>query len=203
MKDRIKESKAISENIQQTLSGYKFDIDNKGIITLGCLSSSLEYHSSLHLLFENRRHASATALLRPQFESYVKGIWFLYCSNDRDIRAAHKDTFQKKFHEIVDELVAKSAPGHEDIKTIKNSYWRILNGFTHTGQPQLARQFNGYNIQANYDDKFIISILNLGDFIAFRVFIELINISSEGANEDQIKNICKKTEILKTLLLKS
>ena len=199
MENRILESKSVFEKIQGILSYRSFNLDNKGIVVLGYLSSSLEYHSSLYLLIEKRRFASASALLRSQFESYVKGIWFNHCSNDNDVERAHRDKFKKTFEDIVSDIEAHSAPGHEDIRTIKNSHWGLLNGFTHTGQPQLARRFNGQNIQANYGNEFNISVLNFGDFFAFRAAIELLSLSSEEVEELQVRELCEASTMLKAL----
>lgn len=77
----------------------------------------------------------------------------------------------------------------------------MLCGFTHTGKPQLARRFKGENITPNYDESLLKSVLNLGDFIAFRTVLELISLSDGDTNQEQINDLLTSSKILRELFL--
>ena len=189
MKSRIAESKKTSEKIQLIASRRSYDLDDRKTVVVGNFSVSLEYHKSLSLLFENNLYGAGTALLRAQFESYVKGLWFLNCSTDVQIDRAYNDAFKKEFQQLITGLEHVQASGWEDIKTIKEKYWGVMNGFTHSAKPQLARRFKGNKIAPNYDEGLLSSALNLSDFIAIRTVIELSDISNQGIPENQLHEL--------------
>lgn len=200
LQQRIDESKQVFEKIQSILALKSFDLDDRKTVGMGCLSSSLEYHAAVHLLCGNKRYGAAVALLRPQFEAYTKGVWFINCSTDIQVNKAYEDKFDKKFNKIISGIEHKKVPGWEDIKEIEKSYWSLLCGFTHTGQPQLARRFNGQNITPNYHPHYIASALNLADTVAFKVLMEVLGTFKIEVEPKTIVDLLSTTGVLNMYL---
>ena len=189
MKSRIAQSKQTSEKIQLIALKRSYNLDDKKTVVVGSFSVSLEYHKSISLLFENNLYGAGIALLRAQFESYVKGLWFLNCGTDVQVEHAYNDSFKKEFQQLITGLENVNASGWKDIKIIKDKYWKVMNGFTHSGKPQLARRFNGSKITPNYNEGLLVSALNLSDFIATRTIIELSDISNQSISESQLHEL--------------
>lgn len=197
---RISESEMLCKGINSLLANKAFELDDRKTIAVGSLSTSIEYHAALWLLCRHKRFGAAANLLRSQFESYVKGVWFLYCSSDENVESAYDDALKIGFKRIVSEAVSENIPGWEDIKEIKVSFWPILCGYTHTGKHQLARRFRGTNISPNYDDDFVTSMLNFGDLIAFRSLLELLKVSKSGDSEVELRNLIISNSFLRDAL---
>ena len=94
LQQRIDESKKVFEQIQNILTGKQFDLDDRKTVGMGLYSTSLEYHAAVQLLCENKKYGAAVALLRPQFESYAKGLWYISCSTDTQIKNTYKGNFE-------------------------------------------------------------------------------------------------------------
>lgn len=189
MNSRISESKQASQQIKKLMTGSSYDLNDKNTVVVANFSTSLEYHESIALLFENRLFGAGTALLRAQFESYVKGLWFQYCGTDTQVEHAYNDSFSKEFKKLISDLEGVKADGWEDIKKIKDNYWGVMNGYTHSAQPQLARRFKADKITPNYDKGLLTSVLNLSDFIAVRTVIEFSSISNQGIPDNQLHEL--------------
>lgn len=200
LQQRIDESKQVYEKIQKILAHESFDLDDRNTIGMGCLSTSLEYHGAVQLLCDNKKYGAAVALLRPQFESFAKGVWFINCSTDTQINKVYEDKFNKEFKKIISGIEHKKVPGWEDIKEIKSSYWKLLCGLTHTGKPQLARRFKGQNITPNYDENFLNSVLILTDIVAVKVLLTILSTYKINVEEKTIKDLLTTTEVLKIYL---
>jgi hypothetical protein len=46
----------------------------------------IEHQTGFHVLADNGVFGSAVALFRPQFESFVRESWFLYCASEKQIK---------------------------------------------------------------------------------------------------------------------
>ena len=193
---RISESQTVFRGINRVLAYKSFDLDNRKIISVGSFSASLEYHAALWLLCKNKRFGAAANLLRSQVESYAKGVWVLYCGSDTDVEAAHDDELNLGMKKLALDLESMKVPGWEDVKEVKDSFWPILCGYTHTGKPQLARRFIGSNISPNYDDGFVSSVLNFGDLIAFKTLLELLKLSNSDASEAELRSLIGSSKFL-------
>jgi hypothetical protein len=98
---------------------------------------ALEHHGAIQLLVSHKPHphyGSAFALLRPQFESCVRGVWYHRCANEKDI-----DKFIKrdKTPPLINELIraVETLPDYEEgkLKEIKEGAWRTMCDLTHGG----------------------------------------------------------------------
>lgn len=193
---RISESQTIFSGINRLLAHKSFYLDDRKIISVASFSASLEYHAALWLLCENNRVGAAANLLRSQVESYAKGVWVLYCGSDADVEAAHNDELSLGMKKLSLDLESKKVPGWEDVKEVKDSFWSILCGYTHTGKPQLARRFTGSNISPNYDEGFVKSVLNFGDLIAFKSLLELLKLSNSDDSEAELRSLIDSSKFL-------
>ena len=67
------------------LDGVDFETSNRSRISVSLLHLSIEHQKGIHVLVGNNVIGSAFALLRPQFEAYVRGLWYNRCSTEKDL----------------------------------------------------------------------------------------------------------------------
>ena len=141
-------------------------------------STALEHSNSIILLVENHKFGSASTLIRPLFEAFVRGIWFATCAKTKDFERLQKDKFNKKFDELVTDI---ANAGHAGLKNIKKGYWRVMNSFTHSGAGQLSRRIDSQQMEIalNYSDAFLIDILNFSRNYGYNAGIELAKVSED------------------------
>jgi hypothetical protein len=116
----------------------------------GCLS--LELASGALRLAQERNVSAAMALIRPQFESIVRGMWLLYSADENwievlsqpltveTLKAGNKAPMLK---EMLDALSKRDEPPLQfmiqQLKEFQEAGRVVLNSFTHGGMVPLAR----------------------------------------------------------------
>lgn len=124
---------------------------------------SLEHATAAFALVKGAYYASAYALMRPQYESLVRGIWLLYAAGEtRIVRISRPLTIETAkssaegpmLAEMLKDLeTAPNAPQLivEQLKQYRDATWKALNSFAHGGFHPLSRTLAGYPAELTYD----------------------------------------------------
>jgi len=115
------------------------------------------------MLVNNSLLVSAYSLMRPQFESLVRGIWLLYAASDSwveklgeqlTVESAKKANEGPMLAEMLKQLesaVTAPQPIVEQLKQYRDVTWKALNSFAHGGIHPLSRTLVGYPAQLTFD----------------------------------------------------
>ena len=137
--------------------------DLRASIAFDSGSLSLEHASSILGLIDSGRMNSAMALMRPQFETLVRGIWLAHAASDLWVeKLAQPLTLNSEkqanegpmLAEMLKQLEASpDSPRFivDQLKEFKAVMWKPLSGFTHGGIHPLSRQVTGYSPQLVFD----------------------------------------------------
>jgi hypothetical protein len=124
---------------------------------------SAEHGAGAFALVSGGLHASGYTLVRPQFETLVRGIWLMHAASatwieklsrplNRETADAAKDAL------MVAEMLkglrkSETAPSGllDQIETCRDVMWKALNSYNHGGFHPLARFQTGYPLQLSYD----------------------------------------------------
>lgn len=124
---------------------------------------SLEHATAALALVKGGYYASAYALMRPQYESLVRGVWLLYAARESRIArlsrplttetansAAEGPMLAEMFKDLEG---APNAPQPivEQLKQYRDATWKALNSFAHGGFHPLSRTLSGYPSELSYD----------------------------------------------------
>ena len=124
---------------------------------------ALEHGTAALHLIEAGWTSSAFALMRPQFESLVRGIWLAHAASDLWIEKLSQPltiTAQKQANEgpMVAEMLKQleAAPGAPagivgQLKEYRDVSWKALNSFNHGGIHALSKNVTGYSRKLIYD----------------------------------------------------
>ncbi|MCF1438876.1 MAG: hypothetical protein LPD71_09065, partial [Shewanella sp.] len=157
----------IADVIHSGSNGLKIEKLEKTLFPVLFYSTAIEHQRSIVELVKLELYGSAAALVRPLFESYVKGKWFAECASSDDIALLKKDRFNKPFGLLVAEIDAKNGRG---LSQPKKTYWKVLNSFTHSGAALLVRKYNSDRIGNIYSEEFIEDLLNFSSDYAILAF---------------------------------
>ena len=92
--------------------------------------------------------------------------------------------------EAVDQ--AFSDPNDEPLtffQQAKNDAWKAANSYTHPGLLQLARQFSGDRVEANYPEEDLISALNASTASVLMLGYLLARITGKQAESVEIEKL--------------
>lgn len=123
---------------------------------------SVDHARGALILIANGLGTSALSLLRPQYESLVRGIWLLHSATDNwvdklgeplTVESAHRANEGPMLAEMLKQLDASDAPVQlvEQLRQFKDMSWKALSSYTHGGIHPLARTLTGFPVQLAID----------------------------------------------------
>lgn len=175
--NQIEVSRWIDKNL-----AVKYEFSNeKERWSFSCFDMVVEHHSAVLTLTQSKLHGAAFALLRVEFEAFVRGMWLLYVAVEADISRFKRDKIDPQFHELIEAVESARGIKSGILSYIKEQQWSIFNSFTHTGIEALLRRIGpdttGYN---NYSDTDVINSLRISGLIVLFAACELAILSGEN-----------------------
>ena len=137
--------------------------DCRSLVSFQAGLLSLEHATGAFVLINNNLLPSAYALMRPQYESLVRGIWLLHAGNDSWVEKLGEPlTVETARRANEGPMVAEMLKGLEEsstapqgivrqLKEYRDVTWKALNSYAHGGLHPLVRTLSGYPAQLNYD----------------------------------------------------
>ena len=153
----------------------------RSYLSAACLHACIEHGVAILVLVDEGLDGSALALIRLQFEAYVRGMWLAHCADESEVdRAGHDD-----FPAINGMIASLEKPGLLDsalLSTIKRDAWKPLNSLTHTGYQQIGPRLNQAGIESNFDDSQIQVALNWAEALTILCAVAFAGL----AKDDQL-----------------
>lgn len=123
---------------------------------------SLDHARGAVILIDNGLGTSAVSLLRPQYESLVRGIWLLHAATENwvdklgeplTVESARRANEGPMLAEMLKQLDASDAPAQlvEQLREFKDVSWKAMSSYTHGGIHPLARTLSGFPVQLAID----------------------------------------------------
>jgi len=136
--------------------GDKQDINShRDLLTHGSIATVFEHGISILLLAEADHLASASVLLRTQFEALVRALWLHYCAEDAWVEKyfakiqaePRKDpNISRCMDDMLKDLAEKADPAiARKLQPLKDGAWNALNSYVHTGIHPVVQQHVGYS----------------------------------------------------------
>ncbi|WJG23730.1 DUF6988 family protein [Vibrio furnissii] len=182
----MEKSKRNLLQLEEALNHIQLPRTDRVMVASSYYSICMEHYRSILTLLELRLYSSASALLRCLFESYVKGLWFYYCSTDADINLLRRDKFERKFGTLVDDIEKAKVKG---LSSAKKNNWGTLNGLTHSGAGQVSRRISGDKICSNFDENFIQDAMRFANNYGLLVAGELALISDNKKAQSAVLEV--------------
>ncbi|MEZ8518253.1 hypothetical protein AB6D50_22385 [Vibrio cyclitrophicus] len=181
---------------KKILHGVHFRHVDRNIISSTLLHLSLEHYESIIRLLESGLHGSAFALLRPQRDAFLRGIWYLRCATDDHLikfRAGKEPPAIKKMLKQVE-----TTPGytHGELSTLMAANQNVMHDYTHGGSHQsFTRDKNGRiasGASLVQQDWLIRQAL----LLSFLAALELTHVANEREKSNELARIFEKIKSL-------
>jgi hypothetical protein len=148
----------MTERVSLT-DGIKFETTNRLRVAVALLHLSLEHQTGIHSLVNLGVIGSAFALLRPQFEAYVRGVWYHRCATDAQVSSFIGGEPPPKINVLIEEIEKLEAFDEKLLSATKRQIWPNLNDFTHGGPTQVKARCTVDEITQNYREEHIANLL--------------------------------------------
>ncbi len=196
LNERISQSEDLIHWLDRFIEGKSVPSNERAIIVAGCLNLSLEHHKSIVLTTTAKFYGSAFALVRLQFEAYIRGVWLSYCATDQAIEKFKNDKLDVRIGTMISALEKQDAFNVGVLSNIKNDSLSAMNSFTHAGVLSINRYFSATEIGSNFPPEEIKGTLDFADTFALMAVLGIINVFT-GTTEErealatQILDRCK------------
>ena len=130
---------------------------HRDLLTQGTIGTTLEHGISIVLLVEATQLASASVLLRAQFEALVRALWLHFVADDawaekylaRVQAEPHKDPGNSRsMDEMLKDLATMARPGiASKLQPLKDATWGPLNSYVHSGIHPIVHQHGGVSAE--------------------------------------------------------
>lgn len=147
----------MKERISLT-DGITFETTNRLRVAVALLHLSLEHQTGIHSLVNLGVIGSAFALLRPQFEAYVRGVWYHRCATDTQVSLFIGGKQPPKINVLIEEIEKLEAFDEKLLSSTKCQIWPNLNDFTHGGATQVKARCTMDEITQNYREEHIANL---------------------------------------------
>lgn len=155
----IRRAETLIRWLDEQIDGLAIKSDDRSRFAAGCLDVALEHQKAIVLLIHNQLYGSAFSLVRPIFESYIRGVWLLNCATDEQLRQIKRDKLRRSFEDLVKEVERVDGYDEGVLSEVKQRSWKAMNSYTHSGVLQITRRNKEATIEPNYDNDEIIEVL--------------------------------------------
>lgn len=136
-----------------------------------------EHQQAVHTLTNHGLIGSAFALLRPQFEAYVRGVWYHRCATDAQLNAFITGAEPPKIGPLLFDIRKIADFNSESLIATKTKVWRVLNEFTHGGSVQVRARITPVEIRQNYKAIHIADMLRWSSILSLLGYVGMAAIA--------------------------
>lgn len=154
--------------ITSRLDGLKISTKRRVLLAVSCYDIVIEHHFGIVILLQSRISGSAFALVRPLFETFVRGIWLRHCATEEQIASYVSDKLELQFWQLLQAV--ESVDGFQEgvLSDLKKSAWHAMNSYTHGGIQQAGRRISGEYIEPHFSADEIDEVIKMsGSFALF------------------------------------
>jgi hypothetical protein len=167
---------------------------DRNIVSGTLFDAANEHAKGICTLLEHHLYASAFALERTLFETFVRGAWLLHCATENEVNTfLHKDKIEldsKENFPFGDMITAieSTKKWPKTLSEIKSHAWNALNSYTHGGQHQVLTRYNGSTIGACHDPEQVDEVIRFSAMLTFLAFTAILDVSdTKEADKDAMK----------------
>lgn len=167
------------EQLRKSVHEIEVPSTNRARAAGSCLAIAQEHHHAIVRLIEERLFASSFALLRIEFEAYVRGEWLSQCASDLIVDAFLRGKEPPKIDCLLADLEMLESFNENLLSQIKHQTWKSMCAYTHTGGLHVQRWNTEDGIEANYSRDEILEVLKFAEIIASLAVIGVARLADD------------------------
>ena len=187
----IDKAKYLIDETNRLIVGLPILPGDRDRISVSLLHLSLEHCNGIIPLIEQNIFGSALALMRPQFEAYVNGVWIKHCANDKQIES-FKNGSTPIFQERINAIEKLEGYDQKTLSAIKEENWKIFCDFTHGGFRQVMTRNTKDGISYNFPSGYIANAVKATVVFSLSASVALAQIVGDKDLDSKLLMLYKK-----------
>ncbi|WP_454258854.1 DUF6988 family protein [Pseudoxanthomonas mexicana] len=141
-----------------------------------------EHQASATLLVKHGLLGSATALMRPSFEAFVRGLW-LQWANDQELAHFQKGHDTATPEKIIRKVIQRSGEQrHTDLLDTWEQSQKTMHGYVHHGYQSLIRRSGTIDIPPGE----VVDLLGFITSMALHASLETVELAGKRVPESEV-----------------
>jgi hypothetical protein len=184
----IKQSEQWMVHSSNLVDGLDISSTTQSRVAAALFHLCTEHQQSVHTLADHGLIGSAFALLRPQFEAYVRGVWYHRCATDDQSNAFIKGAEPPRIRNLLSDITKIADFNSESLIATKTSVWDMLNDFTHGGHVQVRARLTPVEITRNYKTEHIVGMLRWSSILSFMGYLGMASIAENDLLANSLRD---------------
>ena len=155
-------------------------------VAASCLAIAQDHHHGIVALLDHGLFASALALVRCEFEAYVRGEWLALCATDAEVEAFSEGKEPPPMAKMIGALEGTEAFAEKVLSHVTASSWSAMCAFTHTGGLHVQRWGIGNAIEPNYDVAEIKEALSFAEVFGALAVVGVASLANDETTAEAV-----------------
>lgn len=176
----------------ELIDGAAFTTTTRTRVSVALLHLSLEHQRGIVVLADSGAFGSALALFRPQFEAYVRGVWFQWCAQEKDVQSFLKGKEPDGIGKLIAAVEALEGYEGKVLSKAKAEKWKTLSDYTHGGAIQVKARNTQDEIAYNYNPDHIGNVIEASVSLAYSAGAAISNVAENAALANDLMALHKR-----------
>lgn len=185
---RVATAERFIQGLDSALDAPNISNDDRTWFGVACLEVARETYKAIVLCVAKSLPAPAFALLRTEYESYVRGIYLLQCASDQELSLVKRDKWSPKFTDLISSVEKLEKYNAGALSELKTKSWATMNSFTHTGLQQIVRRRTELAIEPDYSDEDIATLFYVSGSLGALVYLEIAFVVDRTTGGNELAN---------------
>lgn len=166
--------------------GLEIKADNAIRVPGALFDLAIEYQVGIVHLALGRIYGPAFALIRAQFEAFVRGTWLRLCATPVELkRFVDSDKIKPEFKELIAAIEAHPDFSGKVLSGIHSNVWSAMNSYTHAGMLQVTRRMKQGSIEPNYEPAEVAEVIRAAGFFALLALNQIAQMAGSDSVIEQ------------------
>ena len=122
----------------------------RGRVSAACFAVTQDHHHAIALLLQADLNSSAFALVRSQYESFIRGTWIANCATEQQVDRFCKSGKLPEIAELISAIEKIPSFNSNFFSELKKQSWCAMCDYAHTG----ALSVQGWNTTSAIEPNF-------------------------------------------------
>ena len=184
IESQLEKSAEWMKGYSSLVDGVNFETTNRLRVSMSLFHLCVEHQNGIHVLVKHRVNGSAFALFRPQFEAYLRGVWFHRCATDVQLLDFLNSKEPPKYKVLMTDV--QKLEGYEEgaLGRFEKEIMRNLHDFTHGGVIQVKARITKDEICSDYRPEHIANLLQSAVILALLAGLSI----ASAVNDNKLSN---------------
>ena len=171
---------------EKLLNGLEFHPEHKKVVPLTLLQLALEHNGAIIKLIRLGYHGSELALLRPQRDAFLRGVWMYRCASESQLTTFMAGKEPPGIKTQLEQVEQTEGYRHGQLSQRMSEIKEILHDFTHGGLYQSASREKDNRIAGGHSEELIQWLLKQSLRLSFLTTLEVCNIFNHASKKREL-----------------